>query len=113
MSNLPQIREFVFTDGVVHDATIDEASEGLLSCFKYGWNVTPITAGLTGGTPEYTIEVSNDNVNWFEYNNLSTDVSVEDAVCDDHLTFIYMRIVHQSKGATGGTVKYVLTQKQK
>lgn len=112
MSNKPHIRKFEFADGTDHDATVDESSLALESCYKYGWNITPITTGLTGGTPEYTVEVSNDNINWFEYNNLSTDVSVDDAVCDDHLTFIYMRIVHQSKGATGGTVEYVFTQKQ-
>lgn len=108
----PIKRSFNFTsDGTVHDATVGETSEPLSSCFNYRWSVTPIISGLVGGPPTYTIEVSNDNSTWFEYNSESTNISVVDAVEDDHLAFIFMRIVHTVNGATGGTVEYLFTQK--
>lgn len=108
----PIERTFIFSDGTAHDATISETSEALMSCQNYTWSVSPTAIGLTGGTPEYTIEVSNDGVTWFEYNNASTDVSVEDAVDDIHLSFTQMRINHNSKGSTSGTVEYLFVQKQ-
>lgn len=109
----PIERTFNFTsDGEIHDATVDETSEALESCQNYTWSITPILVGITGGTPEYTIEVSNDGVTWFEYNNASTNVSVEDAVDDTHLAFTKIRIVHDAKGASSGTVEYKFVQKQ-
>jgi len=108
----PIQRKFIFTsDGVTHDVTVSETSEALTSCQNYSWAVTPLPSGITGGTPKYTIEVSNDGVIWFEYNSLSTNISIDDAVDDIHLAFTQMRIVHISSGATGGTVEYLMTQK--
>ncbi len=111
MSN-PAERKFIFTsDGITHDATVDETSEVLESCFNHVWNITPLQSLITGGTPKYTIEVSNDGVNWFDYDAASSNVSINDAVCDTHLSFTKMRVKHISSGATGGTVEYLFVQK--
>lgn len=113
MNNNPKQTKFIFTsDGTTHDATVSETTESIQSCYKYDWSVAPIQSGLTVGDPIYTIEVSNDNITWFEYNNLSTDVSVEDAVDDDHLAWVWMRIVYNSGTETTGTIEFELTQKQ-
>ena len=113
MNNDPKINKFVFSDGTSHDASVSETSESLKSWYKYEWSLAPIITGLSGATPTYTIEVSNDNVNWFEYNNLSTDVSIVDAVDDNHLAWIFMRIVYDKGTESTGTVEFELTQKQK
>ena len=104
-------REFNFTDGTTHDATITETSEALDSCFNYVWSLSPLISGITGTNPTYTVEVSNDGVNWYEYNNLSTNVDIIDAVDDNHLSFTKMRIVHDATGTSGGTVIYKFVQK--
>ena len=111
--NEPKKTKFEFTDGILHNASVSETSEAIQSCYKYEWAVAPIVAGLTSEKGEYTIQVSNDNINWFDYNNLSTDVSIEDAVDDNHLAWIWMRIVYDAKNETTGTVSFELTQKQK
>lgn len=92
---------------------MDQLKVYLTKC--YGMDSVVILSnskGLTAGDPTYTIEVSNDNLTWFEYNNLSTDVSVNDAVDDNHLAWIYMRVVYDAKTETTGTVEFELTQKQ-
>ena len=113
MNNDPKINKFVFSDGTSHDASVSETSESLKSWYKYEWSLAPIQSGVTGGNPKYTIEVSNDDINWFEYNNLSTDVSIDDAVDDNHLSWVYMRIVYSGTGVSAGTIEFELTQKQK
>jgi len=110
--NEPKKTKFVFSDGTSHDATVSETSEAVQSCYKYEWSLAPIKTGLTIADPTYTIEVSNDGTTWFEYNNLSTDVSVNDAVDDNHLAWIFMRVVYDAKTETTGTIEFELTQKQ-
>ena len=105
------MRTFEFEDGIEHNATVSGFSASLQSCYKYNWSLVPILTGTTSNDATYTIEVSNDNVNWFEYNNLSTDVSVEDAVDDIHLAWIYLRIVYNAKTESTGTIRFELTQK--
>jgi len=105
--------QFEFGDGTSHDASVSETSNSVTNCYKYEWAVAPVTSGLTSGDATYTIEVSNDNVNWFEYNNLSTDVSIVDAVDDNHLAWIYIRIVYDAKTETTGTIEFNFTTKQK
>lgn len=108
----PVTRIFEFTDGENHDATVDETSDALENCFNYVWNVTPKNTGLVG-VAQYTIEVSNDGVSWFDYATVFTNVSTVDAVEDIQFSFTKMRINHKSSTATAGTVKYLLTQKSR
>jgi hypothetical protein len=110
--NEPKKTKFEFGDGTSHDATVSETSQSIQSCYKYEWALAPIKSGLTVGDPTYTIEVSNDDTTWFEYNNLSTNVSVDDAVDDNHLAWVYMRVVYNAGTETTGTIEFELTQKQ-
>ena len=105
-------RIFEFGDGSDHDATVSEISSELDSCSNHVWNVTPDCNDL-GGMSQYTIEVSNDGVCWFDYALVFTDVNSEDGVEDIQLSFKKMRINHKASTATQGTVKYLLTQKQR
>jgi len=101
---------FLFGDGENHDATVDETSTPIDLPANIGWNVAPVGVGVVG-TPQYTIEVSDDGVVWFDYAVVFTDVAYDDAVEDPFLTWKKMRIVHNSVTATAGTVKYVFNRK--
>ena len=110
--NEPKRTKFIFADGTSHDATVSETSQSIRSCYKYEWSLAPIKTGLTNFSPTYTIEVSNDDLNWFEYNNLSTGVNIVNAVDDNHLAWVYMRVVYNAQTETTGTIEFELTQKQ-
>lgn len=110
----PIQRFFTFgSDGILHDATVSETSEALESCANYTWSVAPNPIGVTGGNPKYTIEVSNNGTIWYEYNSLSTNVDIVDAVDDIHLAFTMMRIVYNGTGVSAGTIEFLFTQKAK
>jgi len=110
--SLPYKIYFQFTDGQNHDATVTETSLPLEFCDNYKWSITPNAQGIAGATPSYTLEVSNDGITWFEYNNNSTNVSVTDAVDDIHLAFTMLRLVHDGTGTSGGTVEYLFLSKR-
>ncbi len=110
--NEAKTQNFLFADGVSHDASVSETSSSLRYCYKNVWSLFPVAAGLTSGDSLYTIEVSNDDVNWFEYNNLSTDVSIVDSVDDNHLAWVYIRVVYKAQTETTGTVEFSITSKQ-
>ncbi len=110
--NEAKTQKFEFADGVTHDASVSAVSNSLRACYKYQWSLYPIYLGLTSLDGTYTIEVSNDNLNWFDYNNLSTDVNIVDAVDDNHLAWIYIRVVYTANTETTGTVEFNLTTKQ-
>jgi len=108
----PIILTFVFSDGTTHDASISEASESLELCFNSGWSLTPVSSGLDG-SPSYTLEVSNDNVNWFSYEEASKDVAIADGLDDTHQAFIYARINYNAVDNTAGTVEFKYTVKRR
>lgn len=112
---MSQLLKLVFnfaTGGQDHPANVAEISDPIKLDENYTWNVAPIVTGLVGGPPLYTIEVSNDNINWDAYSALATDVDVNNPFDDNHLSFNYIRINHKVGGATAGTVKYPLNGKQ-
>ena len=111
MSNL-NTQVFEFTDGEDHNATVSEISLAIENCHNYVWNVTPTCENL-GGVAQYTVEVSNDGLCWFDYAVVFTNVSTVDAVEDIQLSFTKMRINHKAGTATQGAVKYTLTQKSR
>ena len=102
---------FAFSDGESHDATVTETSISLEFCENFSWAVTPIPTGVTGGSPSYTIQVSNDGLIWFDYNALSTSVDIDNAVDDIHLSFTQMRIAYDGTGVSAGTVGFLFTNK--
>jgi len=100
---------FQFGDGSDHDATVDETSTHIETPRNSGWNVAPSPIGVSG-TAQYTVEVSQDLVTWFDYATIFTNVIHNDAVEDPFSTWSYMRIAHKAGSATVGTVKYTFTE---
>ena len=107
----PFIITFEFSDGTTHDAGVSEISLSQELCFNTGWSLTPISAGLDG-SPTYTLEVSNDNINWFDYEDLAQNVAIENGLVDTHQAFVYARINYNASGNTTGTVQFTYTIKR-
>jgi len=101
---------FKFGDGATHDASESEASQSQLVCFKYGWSLAPLVAGLDAD-PKYTIEVSNDDTTWSPYDSRVDDVSVLQPFDDTHLNWKYVRINYNADTNTTGTVNFPLVLK--
>jgi len=113
MSMEPINLNFTFTsDGVTHDATVAETSEAMKIDRNYVWSIQPILAGIVGGPPKYTIQVSSDNVTWDDYSTAATTVDANDPFDDDHLSFNWMRIKHLVNVTTDGTIKYPINLKR-
>lgn len=108
----PQKLYFQWSDGQTHDATLSETSSVIDFCENFNWAVSPNPSGLTANTPDYTIEVSNDGITWFDYNALSTNVAIADAVDDIHLAWTKMRIKYNANTETTGTVEFLFTIKK-
>jgi len=112
MSN-PKTITFLFGDGAVHDASVSEASISQLVCFQYGWSLAPLSAGLGGGaTPEYTIEVSNNDIDFAPYSSETTAADIDQPFDDTHMVWKYVRINYDAKTNATGTVEFEMTLKQ-
>ena len=81
---------FQFSDGTSHDA--------------------PTVAGLDA-TPTYTIEVSNNNVDFFPYDTPVVDALIGQAFDDTHLDWLYIRINYDAQTNTTGIVEFPLILK--
>lgn len=101
---------FNFTDGQVHDASVSEISDVFQVCFNYTWLLTPISTGLDA-SPKYSFEVSNDNINWQEYDAATKDAAINQPFDDDHMPGLYFRISYDADTNTTGTVSFELTLK--
>jgi hypothetical protein len=96
------LTEFTFKVGGDEniDLSLDQTTDSQSLCGSYQWSINA-TSGDVVGVPTYTIEVSNDDSTWYEYNNDSTNVAFTDAVDDNHFAFKYIRLVITSNGSTG------------
>lgn len=103
---------FQFADGSPHDASVTELSLALEFCLKYEWSIVPKAVGLDQA-PVYTIEVSDDDINWFPYEDRTVDAAIDQPFDDDHLAWTFMRINYDAKTNTTGTVEFCITLKQK
>ena len=101
---------FQFGDGTTHDASVSEASISQAICYKYGWSIAPIIAGLDQA-PEYTIEVSNNNIDFYSYDSLTEGADIAQPFDDVHLDWLYIRINYDAKTNTTGTVEFPLILK--
>jgi len=103
----PIFINFEFGDGTVHDAGVSEVSQAYSICFRHIWSLIPISVGLGGGaTPAYSIEVSNDEVNWAPYSSETDGAGIDQPFEDDHWGFSYVRINYDAKTNTNGTVEF-------
>ena len=104
--------DFVFSDGTIHDATLTETSTEINVCFGYNWNITANIDGITGVNPKYTLEAKGKNNQWYVYKIPDAqDVDINDSLCDTHLSFTKLRLIHDGTGTTGGTVTYTIELK--
>jgi len=101
---------FQFSDGTSHNASLTEASFSQAICYKYGWSIAPIVAGLDQA-PTYTIEVSNNNIDFFPYESRVEDAAIGQAFDDTHLDWLYIRINYNAQTNTTGTVEFPLILK--
>ena len=94
--------------------TIDIGTGGttpaLEICFQHGWSIAPTVTG-TSGNASYTIEVSQDNLTWFDYKTLGTNVDIDDAVEDVSINWSWLRIAVSSGGASSGTAQFSIEMK--
>lgn len=106
-------KTFTFTDGEQHDSTVAESSTPLQFSSDYCFAVAAINSDVVAGPPKYTIEVSIDNVNFYDYAPETTDVLASSASTGDALPWEFMRIKHMVNGATAGTTRYDINIKKK
>jgi hypothetical protein len=106
----PLIITFVFSDGTTHDASISEISNSQQICFRYGWSITPEVT-FTGIEPNYTIEVSNNNVDWSAYSIEVENADITQPFDDTHFNFLYVRINYVKGATTTGSVKFQMILK--
>lgn len=101
---------FQFSDGTSHDASVSEASISQAICYKYGWSIAPISTGLNQ-SPTYTIEVSNNNTDFYPYEDRVVDAAITQPFDDVHIDWLYVRINYDAKTNTTGTVEFPLILK--
>lgn len=100
-----------FTDGANHDASVAETS----TAFVVSKNLCYVAVATNAGTdlsPKFTIEVSIDDVTYFDLDgavNLTTDTPY---IASDS-PWQYMRVKHIPNGATTGTTTYNINFKRK
>lgn len=101
---------FEFSDGTTHDASISEASNPKEICFKYGWSIMPEST-IVGTAPTYSIEVSNNGVDWSAYDTQTENADIDQPFDDAHLDWTFVRINYTKTATTTGTVKFEMILK--
>jgi len=108
----PKTLTFEFSDGTTHDASISEASVSQSIDFQHGWSIAPISESLGGGaSPQYSIEVSNDNSNFYSYDSLTNGADITSVFTDTQLNWLYVRINYDARTNSTGTVNFKLILK--
>jgi hypothetical protein len=88
---------------VDYDATSDFTTDSINFFHSHDWSVD-ISENGTDGNPTFTIQSSNDNSKWYDYDKNATIVKIEDAFGWHYYEFKYMRIVYVATGVTTGTI---------
>jgi len=102
---------FNFGDGTTHDASVSEISEPQLICHDYTWLLVPKSSGLDA-SPTYSFEVSDDNINWQEFQPETKDAAIDQPFQKSDLAGLYFRINYNAQTNTTGTVAFTLTGKK-
>jgi len=87
-------------------AISDFCSDSKEFCFSYDWHLQVVKSGANGN-PLLTFEVSDDNVNWDNYDDCAVDVEMTgDSITfkDDMLSPRYVRLCVKSNGVTTGSI---------
>ena len=101
---------FEFTDGHSHDASVSEISDAIEICYNYNWSLAPNAIGLDAD-PTYTIEVSNNNIDWASYETPTLDAAIDQPFDDIHFAWLFVRINYNAVANTTGTVEFNLVFK--
>ena len=108
----PKKYEFNFpSDGTTHNASISENSDSLILCESYNWLLVPKSSGLDAA-PVYSFEVSDDNINWQEFQPETKDALITQPFQKSDLAGVYFRISYDAVANTTGTVLFTITLKQ-
>ncbi len=107
----PRRLEFIFSDGVTHDASVSEVSEAIELCFDHSWSLVPEVSGLDAN-PTWTLEVSNDNATWNPYEAPTEDAAIDQGFDDHDSAFLYWRINYNAQTNTTGTVTFPIIIKK-
>lgn len=86
------------------DATSDFTTDAYPFTHSHDWSVSLNDAGLVGGPPTFTVQVSNNKTKWYDWDALSTDTAIEDSPDAEYMSYKYMRIVYSANGTSAGTV---------
>ncbi len=78
---------------------------------SYEWTFVPID-NSSGGNPRYTLEASQDGVNWTDYSSVTINVTLGTPLVGRQLAWRHLRIDYDG-GATGGDVTMKWEGKQK
>lgn len=90
------------------DLKTSEKSDSVLINGSGPLSIQPIVTNLCG-SPTYTVEASNDKVNFLPYDPLSTDVSLEDSIQINYekISWKYMRISITSVPGASGQANFI------
>ena len=96
---------FLFSGNELHDASQDAVSEALELCFNHHWSLFPAAVSLDG-SPLWTMEVSDNLIDWAPYDDLMENAAIDQPFDDDHFAWKYARIVYTAADNTTGTVSF-------
>jgi len=85
-------------------ANADFLSDGIKLDNSHDWSVTLVGSGIIGGPGTYTVQVSNDNSNWFDWDVTTTNVALADSAGNDHLGYAFIRFKYLKGTTTAGTI---------
>lgn len=111
MSTPNKITFNFLSDGLIHNASISEVSDSILICESYNWLLIPKSNGLDAA-PTYSFEVSDDNINWQEFQDETKDALITQPFQKSDLPGLYFRINYDAVANTSGTVSFDITLKQ-
>lgn len=90
------------------DATIDFTTDAYTFCNSHDWAISLTTVGLVGD-PVYTVQVSNDEITWYDYALEATNVAIIDSIAHDRMSFLHLRVKYLALTTTSGTVDVFLS----
>lgn len=97
--------------GTIADISVGGTTASQKLDEQYGWSIAPTVIG-TPSIAKYTVEVSQDDITFFDYKILGTDVSLEDAVEDRSINWGFIRIKVTPGGASAGSAQFSMEMKR-
>lgn len=104
--------KFVFSGVTNVDVTSDATSAAIVLPENYIWSITPQVVVSITGSPTYTVQVSNNGTDWFDYTSDLTDAAITFSADVQGFGYQLMRIDFTSAGASDGEVEFLLWAKQ-